>query len=98
MTWHPMEFKDDKDPMVVMKWIAEIEHVFYTCKCEDRLKVGFATYMLKDHALGLWNNLHKAVGTKGITSLTWEEFLKRIKTKFSLTRRKDKLANEFFVL
>lgn len=65
-----IEFKDEKDRKVMMKWIVEIEHVFYTFKRKDGLKVGLSSHMLKDGALRWWNDLHEAIGTEGIISLT----------------------------
>ena len=52
MTCRPIKFKGEKYPMVVMKWIVKIEHILYTCNCADGLKMGFASHMLKDDALG----------------------------------------------
>ena len=98
MACRPKEFKGDKDPKVVVNWIAEMEQVLFLCRCEEEMKVGFACQMLKEDALIWLNNLRKAIGSEGISSLTWSEFVNRLKAKFCSPRHQQKLVNDFFSL
>ena len=98
MVCRPKEFKGEKDPKVVVRWITEMEQVLYICRCKDNMKVGFACQMLKDDALIWWNNLREAIGSEGISSLTWNDFVTRLKGKFCSPRHQQKLVNDFFSL
>ena len=94
----PKEFKGDKDPKVVVRWITEMEQVLYVCRCDENMKVGFACQMLKDDALIWWNNLREAIRSEGISSLTWDEFVACLRGKFCSPRHQQKLVNDFFSL
>ncbi|KAJ9562212.1 hypothetical protein OSB04_007372 [Centaurea solstitialis] len=47
VTCKPPTFKGDRDPVLAMKWIMEMETIFDTCYCGEADKVVFARSMLK---------------------------------------------------
>ncbi|KAJ9544987.1 hypothetical protein OSB04_024694 [Centaurea solstitialis] len=51
----PPTYKGERDPVLALRWIEEIEMVFETCKCAAEDKVVFARSMLKADALHWWN-------------------------------------------
>ena len=62
MTCRPKEFQGGKDPKVTMHWLAETEQVLRVCRCEEDMKVTFASQMLKGDALTWWNTLTTSFG------------------------------------
>ena len=50
----PPTFKGERDPVVAMRWIMEMETAFDTCKCSNQDKVVYARSMLKADATYWW--------------------------------------------
>lgn len=98
MTCRPKEFKGEKDPKITIRWVTEMEQVLRICRCEQDMKVAFASQMLKGDALTWWNNLITNLGGNVVASFTWEEFVRRLKAKFCSPRHKEQIVNEFFAL
>ncbi|KAJ9536005.1 hypothetical protein OSB04_un000833 [Centaurea solstitialis] len=51
----PPTYKGERDPVLALRWIEEIEMVFETCRSAAEDKVVFARSMLKADALNWWN-------------------------------------------
>ena len=51
----PPVFKGERDPVLALQWLGEIEIAFDTCKCVDEDRVMFVLSMLKAEAMHWWN-------------------------------------------
>ncbi|KAJ9541831.1 hypothetical protein OSB04_028337 [Centaurea solstitialis] len=84
---HPSQLADvatrsllpgERDTVLALRWIEEIEMVFETCRCAAEDKVVFARSMLKADALHSWNMETRGRGTEAVRSMSWKSFV----TKF----------------
>ncbi|KAI3764654.1 hypothetical protein L2E82_14665 [Cichorium intybus] len=98
MSCRPNEFNWEMDTRITIRWVTEMEQVLRICRCEDDMKVGFASQMLKAEALNWWNTLRRTKGSEFVDALSWEEFVQRLKGKFCSARHRENLVNEFFAL
>ncbi|KAI3724050.1 hypothetical protein L2E82_35815 [Cichorium intybus] len=81
MSCRPKEFNGEMDPRITIRWLTEMEQVLRICHCEDDMKVGFASQMLKAEALTWWNTLRRIKGSEFVDALSWDEFVQRLKSK-----------------
>ncbi|KAI3788522.1 hypothetical protein L2E82_01291 [Cichorium intybus] len=98
MSCRPKEFNGEMDPRITIRWLTEMEQVLRICRCDEDMKVGFASQMLKAEALTWWNTLRRIKGSDFVDALTWDEFVQRLKSKFCSARHRENLVNEFFAL
>ena len=61
------------DPLEAEEWLQKLERIFSVMRCDDVLKVDFATYMLEYDVKHWRNNAKGSLETQG-APITWEEF------------------------
>ncbi|KAL7587966.1 hypothetical protein Lser_V15G39918 [Lactuca serriola] len=77
------EFSGVRDPIVSKRWVADIENAQRTSSCLEEAKVGFASCMLRDRARDWWGEVISQMGTVGVASMTWAEFVRRFDQEFA---------------
>ncbi|KAI3766447.1 hypothetical protein L2E82_16505 [Cichorium intybus] len=93
MSCRPKEFNGEMDPRITIRWLTEMEQVLRICRCDEDMKVGFASQMLKAEALTWWNTLRRIKGSDFVDALTWDEFVQRLKNKFCSARHRENLIH-----
>ncbi|KAI3669397.1 hypothetical protein L6452_40632 [Arctium lappa] len=78
----PPIFKEECDPIVVIKWIGEMELTFDTSKCAEEDKVVFALSMLRDNVVFWWEAETGGRGSKAAKGMVWETFVAKVKRQF----------------
>ncbi|KAJ9561778.1 hypothetical protein OSB04_006938 [Centaurea solstitialis] len=94
----PPTYKGERDPVLALRWIEEIEMVFETCKCAAEDKVVYARSMLKADALHWWNVETGGRGTEAVRTLSWESFVVKFKSQFCPLAATKKMEQEFLQL
>ncbi|KAJ9561114.1 hypothetical protein OSB04_006274 [Centaurea solstitialis] len=94
----PPTFKGERDPVLAMKWIMEMEAVFDTCHCKEEDEVVFARSMLKSEAIYWWEMETSGKGSKVARSMTWGNFVTKFKAQFCPLAATKKLEDEFLRL
>ncbi|KAI3672540.1 hypothetical protein L6452_38630 [Arctium lappa] len=70
----PPIFKGECDPVLVMKWIKEMELVFATSNCVGEDKVTYALSMLRSEATLWWDAETGGSGVVAAEGMSWETF------------------------
>ncbi|KAJ9542547.1 hypothetical protein OSB04_029053 [Centaurea solstitialis] len=78
----PPLYKGERDPVLALRWIEEMEMVFETCRCADEDKVVYARSMLKADALSWWNLETGGKGSEMVRKMTWTGFVKKFTQQF----------------
>ncbi|KAJ9545162.1 hypothetical protein OSB04_024869 [Centaurea solstitialis] len=94
----PPTYKGERDPVLALRWIEEIEMVFETCKCAAEDKVVFARSMLKADALHWWNVETGGRGTEVVRSMPWKSFEAKFRSQFCPLAATKKMEEEFLQL
>ncbi|KAJ9551909.1 hypothetical protein OSB04_015954 [Centaurea solstitialis] len=94
----PPVYKGERDPVLALRWIEEIEMVFETCKCAAEDKVVFARSMLKADALHWWNVETGGRGTEVVRSMPWKSFVAKFRSQFCPLAATKKMEEEFLQL
>ncbi|KAI3702719.1 hypothetical protein L6452_28470 [Arctium lappa] len=94
----PPMFKGECDPVIVIKWIREMELAFDTSKCVDEDKLVFALSMLRDNVVFWWDAESGRKGSKAAKGMAWETFSARFKQQFCPLAAGKKLEEEFLNL
>ncbi|KAJ9558183.1 hypothetical protein OSB04_012797 [Centaurea solstitialis] len=94
----PPTYKGERDPVLALRWIEEIEMVSETCKCAAEDKVVYARSMLKADALHWWNVETGGRGTEAVRTLSWESFVAKFKSQFCPLAATKKMEEEFLQL
>ena len=68
--WAP-EFFRAKDPIVIRRWVTDIENAYRMSSFPDAEKVGYASCMLRDRARDWWGEVTSQVGVAGVPEMTW---------------------------
>ncbi|KAJ9538003.1 hypothetical protein OSB04_030736 [Centaurea solstitialis] len=97
-TCKPPTYTGERDPILAMKWIREMELAFDTCNCAEEDKVVFAISMLKSNAIFWWDGEAGSRGSKAARETTWEKFVERFKMQFCPLAATKKLEEDFMKL
>ncbi|KAJ9548812.1 hypothetical protein OSB04_021355 [Centaurea solstitialis] len=97
-TCKPPTYNGERDPILAMKWIREMELAFDTCNCVEEDKVVFAISMLKSNAIFWWDGEAGSRGSKAARETTWEKFVERFKMQFCPLAATKKLEEDFMKL
>ncbi|KAJ9561701.1 hypothetical protein OSB04_006861 [Centaurea solstitialis] len=97
-TCKPPTYNGERDPILAMKWIREMELAFDTCNCAEEDKVVFAISMLKSNAIFWWDGEAGPRGSKAARETTWERFVERFKMQFCPLAATNKLEEDFMKL
>ncbi|KAJ9548163.1 LOW QUALITY PROTEIN: hypothetical protein OSB04_020706 [Centaurea solstitialis] len=94
----PPTYKGERDPVLALRWIEEIEMVFETCRCAAEDKVVFARSMLKADALHWWNVETGGRGTEAVRTMSWKSFVAKFRSQFCPLAATKKMEEEFLQL
>ncbi|KAJ9556477.1 hypothetical protein OSB04_011091 [Centaurea solstitialis] len=94
----PPTYKGERDPVLALRWIEEIEMVFETCRCAAEDKVVYARSMLKADALHWWNVETGGRGTEAVRTMSWKSFVARFRSQFCPLAATKKMEEEFLQL
>ncbi|KAJ9544297.1 hypothetical protein OSB04_024004 [Centaurea solstitialis] len=94
----PLTYQGERDPVLALRWIEEIEMVFETCRCAVENKVAFARSMLKADALHWWNVETGARGTEAVRTMSWKRFVAKFRSQFCPLAATKKMEEEFLQL
>ncbi|KAJ9561478.1 hypothetical protein OSB04_006638 [Centaurea solstitialis] len=94
----PPIYKGERDPVLALRWIEEIEMVFETCRCAAEDKVVFARSMLKADALHWWNVETGGRGTEVVRTMSWKSFVAKFRSQFCPLAATKKMEEEFLQL
>ncbi|KAJ9538250.1 hypothetical protein OSB04_030983 [Centaurea solstitialis] len=94
----PPTYSGERDPILAMKWIREMELAFDTCNCVEEDKVVFAISMLKSNVIFWWDGEAGPRGSKAARETTWERFVERFKMQFCPLVATKKLEEDFMKL
>ncbi|KAJ9566605.1 hypothetical protein OSB04_002571 [Centaurea solstitialis] len=94
----PPVYKGERDPVLALRWIEEIEMVFETCKCAAEDKVVYARSMLKADALHWWNVETGGRGTEAVRTMSWKSFVAKFRSQFCPLAATKKMEEEFLQL
>ncbi|KAJ9556411.1 hypothetical protein OSB04_011025 [Centaurea solstitialis] len=94
----PPVYKGERDPILALRWIEEIEMVFETCKCAAEDKVVYARSMLKADALHWWNVETGGRGTEAVRTMSWKSFVAKFRSQFCPLAATKKMEEEFLQL
>ncbi|KAJ9545125.1 hypothetical protein OSB04_024832 [Centaurea solstitialis] len=94
----PPVYKGERDPVLALRWIEEVEMVFETCKCAAEDKIVFARLMLKADALHWWNVETGGRGTEAVRTMTWKSFVAKFRSQFCPLAATKKMEEEFLQL
>jgi hypothetical protein len=94
----PPTFNGERNPVVAMRWVMEMETAFDTCKCSNDDKVVYARSMLKADATYWWEMESGGKPSEMAKSTTWEKFVARFKARFCPMSATRKLEEEFLRL
>ncbi|KAJ9556932.1 hypothetical protein OSB04_011546 [Centaurea solstitialis] len=94
----PPTYKGERDPVLSLRWIKEIEMVFETCRCAAEDKVVYARSMLKADALH-WGNVETGGrGTEAVRTMSWKSFVAKFRSQFCPLAATKKMEEEFLQL
>ncbi|KAJ9546848.1 LOW QUALITY PROTEIN: hypothetical protein OSB04_019391 [Centaurea solstitialis] len=94
----PPIYKGERDPVLALRWIEEIEMVFETCRCAAEDKVVYARLMLKADALHWWNVETGGRGTEAVRNMPWKSFVAKFRSQFCPLAATKKMEEEFLQL
>ncbi|KAJ9543820.1 hypothetical protein OSB04_023527 [Centaurea solstitialis] len=94
----PPLYKGERDPVLALRWVEEMEMVFETCRCADEDKVVYARSMLKADALSWWNLETGGKRSEMVRMMTWDEFVKKFTQQFCPLAATKKMEEEFLCL
>ncbi|KAJ9552858.1 hypothetical protein OSB04_016903 [Centaurea solstitialis] len=94
----PPTYKGERDPVLALRWIEEIEMVFETCRCAVEDKVVYARSMLKADALHWWNVETGGGGTEAVRTMSWKSFVAKFRSQFCPLAATKKMEEEFLQL
>ncbi|KAJ9547266.1 hypothetical protein OSB04_019809 [Centaurea solstitialis] len=94
----PPLYKGERDPVLALRWIEEMEMAFETCRCADEDKVVYASSMLKADALSWWNLETGGKGSEMVRKMTWDGFVKKFTQQFCPLAATKKMEEEFLRL
>ncbi|KAJ9541866.1 hypothetical protein OSB04_028372 [Centaurea solstitialis] len=94
----PPVYQGERDPVLALRWIEEIEMVFETCKCAAEDKVVYARSMLKADALHWWNVETGGRGTEAVRTMSWKSFVAKFRSQFCPLAATKKMEEEFLQL
>ncbi|KAJ9546504.1 hypothetical protein OSB04_019047 [Centaurea solstitialis] len=94
----PPVYKGERDPVLALRWIEEIEMVFETCKCAAEDKVVYARSMLKADALHWWNVETGGKGTEAVRTMSWKSFVAKFRSQYCPLAATKKMEEEFLQL
>ncbi|KAJ9546706.1 hypothetical protein OSB04_019249 [Centaurea solstitialis] len=94
----PPIYKGERDPLLAMRWIEEMEMVFKTCRCAAKDKVVYARSMPKADALNWWNMETGGRAAETLRAMTWDGFVAKFKMQFCLMAAMKRTEEEFLRL
>ncbi|KAJ9545394.1 hypothetical protein OSB04_025101 [Centaurea solstitialis] len=94
----PPTYKGERDPVLALRCIEEIEMVFETCRCAAEDKVVFARSMLKADALHWWNVETGGRGTEAVRNMSWKSFVAKFRSQLCPLAATKKMEEEFLQL
>ncbi|XP_076892254.1 uncharacterized protein LOC143543926 [Bidens hawaiensis] len=92
---NPNPFLGAANPIVIQRWITEMEGAFDTSHCAPKDKVIYASNSLRGRARDWWEVLKKERGHAGIMKMTWEEFKVIFLKHFCPQASVERIADEF---
>ncbi|XP_052619633.1 uncharacterized protein LOC128126006 [Lactuca sativa] len=87
--------KEVRDPIVIRRWVADIENAQCTSSCPDAEKVDFASCMLRDRAQYWCGEVTSQVGAAVVAEMTWVDFVQRFDLEFEPNVKVQRLVREF---
>lgn len=69
---NPLEFDRLKDPIIVMRWISDVEGFFFTCSCTESQIVKFVLNLLRLGTKDWWKLVTSACSPAEKVVVTWE--------------------------
>ncbi|KAJ9558426.1 hypothetical protein OSB04_013040 [Centaurea solstitialis] len=94
----PPLYKGEREPVLALTCIEEMEMVFETCRCAKEDKVVYARSMLKADALSWWNLETGGKGSEMVRKITWDGFVKKFTQQFFPLAATKKMEEEFLRL
>ncbi|XP_071737058.1 uncharacterized protein [Rutidosis leptorrhynchoides] len=91
----PPEFLGSTDPTETLNWLQEMEQVFEACQCEPKLRVTYASRMLKGRAMVWWDSLISSIPRKQISMITWEQFYGKVCEQYCNPFDMNRIKTEF---
>ncbi|GAU45290.1 hypothetical protein TSUD_327480 [Trifolium subterraneum] len=93
----PSFFVGGFNPDGAIKWVEEVEIIFYAMECANETKLALGTYMLREEANQWWKNAKLRIGDRGVV-ITWEMFKREFFNKYFPANVKNKKVVEFMRL
>ncbi|KAJ9568510.1 hypothetical protein OSB04_004476 [Centaurea solstitialis] len=94
----PPAFSGDRNPVLALRWLGEIEIVFETCKCAEDDKVIFVLSLLKGEAMHWWTMESGGCAAEVAKNTSSDDFTKRFRAQFCSAAAIKKLEEEFLNL
>ncbi|GAU48310.1 hypothetical protein TSUD_324910 [Trifolium subterraneum] len=93
----PSFFVGGFNPDGAVKWVEEVEIIFYAMECANENKLALGTYVLREEANQWWKNAKLRLGERGVV-ITWEMFKREFFNKYFRADVKNKKVVEFMKL
>jgi hypothetical protein len=94
---NPATYEGETNPIVVTRWISEIEGHFRTSKCPEDSKVTYAISMLRGYAKRWWDGM-RTIMKDAIDLVGWTEFkvmfFKEFRSEAEVTKLRGEFLNE----
>lgn len=94
----PPEFRSDKDLIISLRWISEVEGCFYTCSCPEDQKLKFALNVLRSGEKNWWEFVTQSFSLVERGTVTWEQFWEIFRAKYVPLMEREQLAQEYLLL
>ena len=88
----PPKFDGEHDPIVVMRWISDIEGYFYTCSCPDHLRSRFALNQLRLGTKDWWKFVTASFTTADHVAVSWERCVQMFQDEYVPPMERGRLA------
>ncbi|GAU42813.1 hypothetical protein TSUD_288410 [Trifolium subterraneum] len=93
----PSFFVGGFNPDGAVKWVEEVDIIFYAMECANENKLALGTYVLREEANQWWKNAKLRLGDRGVV-ITWEMFKRELFNKYFPADVKNKKVVEFMKL
>ncbi|GAU35802.1 hypothetical protein TSUD_155770 [Trifolium subterraneum] len=93
----PSFFVGGFNPDGAVKWVEEVEIIFYAMECANENKLALGAYVLREEANQWWKNAKLRLGERGVV-ITWEMFKREYFNKYFPADVNNKKVVEFMKL
>ncbi|GKD60246.1 hypothetical protein Tco_1297755 [Tanacetum coccineum] len=76
MKCQPLNFKETKGVVKMIRWFEKIETDFHISNCPEKYQVKYDTCTLLNSALTWWNSHKRTIGTDAAFAMSWRKLMK----------------------